>query len=175
MLRFIALSKAAKSGNDDLGWGIAGIFILVIVLLAGILFLGMPIMFIVGSCMLITEGFTENVQCLLGGGLLGILIAYPVGLTLIAYSIEDKFFPYPSEYTRKRYYTRYETEMKAHKKGMIRLTLIMCAITLVVVGIAVIGITCAANIAVSGIAFLIFGILGMTSIILGILAKIFWG
>ena len=170
MRRLMAFLQSAKNSNN---FGLESLLIPAIGILAVAFFIGSPILFIVGACKIISQGFIGAAEGILVESSVGVLLGYVVGLTLISVSVENQFFPYPSRFLYNDY-SVYEQRRKANIKGVICLTLIMLAIALVVVGITLVGML-AANKLISGIAFLIVGILSIATIVLGVLAKIFWG
>ena len=176
----LILAAAKKSKNpsvrhaaSDAADGLAIIFLIVIGMVAAVIFIGCPVIGIIGGAKLIS-GETEAAYAMMAEGAFGGFLNMLIALCLGASTIEECFFPYP------RYY-RYETEeivaqKRKNRKGCLWLTLGGLAVAGIIAGlVALVVVNVAANPVFAGVMFIVLFSLSMVFIIAGALVKLIFG
>ncbi len=166
-------SKSTRRAAADAADGLAIIFLIVIGMVAAVIFIGCPVVGIIGGAQLIA-GETEAAYAMMAEGAFGGFLNMVIALCLGATTIEDNYFPYP------RYY-RYETaeiveQKRKNRKGCRWLALGGLAIAVVIAGMIALGVVnVAANPLFAGVLFIVLFSLSMVFIIAGALVKFFFG
>lgn len=166
-------NSAVRHAAEDAAEGLAIMLLVVVGLLAAVIFIGCPVVGIIGGAKLIA-GETEAAYAMMAEGAFGGFLNMVIALCLGATTIEDNYFPYP------RYY-RYETaeiveQKRKNRKGCRWLALGGLAIAGVIAGMIALGVVnVAAHPVFAGVMFIVLFSLSMICIIAGALVKFFFG